>query len=482
VAICDTGLDTGHAEHLHPDFRSRVIALESYPISAELSPFIFNPGGDDGPADLDSGHGTHVAGSAVGSGAASASLAGLTKPIRGLGHRAKLVFQAVEQEVRWKNPADTLEYGRYLLAGIPDDLTSLFQSAYSKGARIHSNSWGGGDPGEYDSQCWQLDDFVWKHPDFCVLVAAGNDGTDADGDGIINATSVTSPATAKNCITVGATESLRRQFDSQRYGDWWPDDYPVPPFRHAPMANGPAQVVAFSSRGPTLLGRTKPEVVAPGTFVLSTRSRVLSPSQHGWAAFPESGEYFYMGGTSMATPLTAGAVACVREFLREWVGYENPSAALLKAALIGGATRLPNPGTRAPADDDQGYGLVNLDSIVASGVYFYDDVGGLNTGDVDEFSIRVRSSNRPLRVALAYTDFPGPSLVNNLNLILESPTGHLFTSAGSDDGILQLDDTNNTEVVRVASPSVGQWSVRIIGSSVPQGGQEYALMLSGDLG
>jgi hypothetical protein len=247
------------------------------------------------------------------------------------------------------------------------------------------------------------------------------------------------------------------------------------------MANGPTQVAAFSSRGPTLQGRAKPDVVAPGTFILSTRSRVLSPSQHAWGTFPESNLYFYMGGTSMATPLTTGAVACLREFLRDWVGYDNPSAALLKAALIGGATRLPNPGNAGSPDHDQGYGLINLDAIVADGVYFYDDELGQNTGDDDQFSILVASSSRPLRVALAYSDHPGPALVNNLNLILESPTGRVYTSAGSSDGVLLLDNTNNTELVRVANPSAGQWKVHVIASSVPHGPQRYALMLSGDL-
>src|SRR5439155_22064461 len=109
-------------------------------------------------------------------------------------------------------------YGRYLLAGIPADLKRLFSDAYSKGARIHSNSRGGGDPGSYDEQCRALDEFVWRHKDFCVVVAAGNDGTDSDGDGQINPMSMSSPGTAKNCITVGACENRRPEFDVESYG------------------------------------------------------------------------------------------------------------------------------------------------------------------------------------------------------------------------------------------------------------------------
>ena len=147
----------------------------------------------------------------------------------------------------------------------------------------------------------------------CILFAAGNDGTDRDGDGKINPGSVTSPGTAKNCITVGASENLRRGFDSQKYGTWWPGDYPAPPFKNAPMADDPEQVVAFGSRGPTADGRVKPDIVAPGTWILSTKSTNRSAAPPPAGPFPMSSKYFYMGGTSMATPLTAGLVAAVRQ-------------------------------------------------------------------------------------------------------------------------------------------------------------------------
>jgi len=273
IAVCDTGLDTGVKKPIHQDFSGRVAWIKSYPITADLAPFINNPGSDDGPADLDSGHGTHVAGSVLGDGTVSKDVSG-APTIRGLAYKARLFFQAVEQEMKWKPqyPGNS----RYILAGIPNDLTVLFGDAYQKKARIHSNSWGGGDPGAYDEQCEQLDRFVWDHKDFCVVVAAGNDGTDQDGDGKINPMSVTSPGTAKNCITVGACENRRPQFNGETYGAWWPRDYPVPPFRDDPMANNPQQVVAFSSRGPTQDGRVKPDVIAPGTFILSTRSTQIA--------------------------------------------------------------------------------------------------------------------------------------------------------------------------------------------------------------
>jgi hypothetical protein len=486
IAVCDTGLDTGEPTGIHPDFAGRVAWIKSYPITPDFNAYIKNPGGNDGAADFDSGHGTHVAGSVLGSGAASQGLAGTGGPIRGLAHAARLVFQAVEQELQWKNPADAQYYGRYLLAGIPADLGTLFADAYRKGARIHSNSWGGGDPGEYDEQSEQLDRFVWKRRTFCVLVAAGNDGTDADGDGKINPMSVTSPATAKNCITVGACENRRPGFNSETYGKWWPRDYPVAPYRNDPMANDSAQVVAFSSRGPTRDGRSKPDVVAPGTFILSTRSTQIAANNQAWAAFPPSKLYFHMGGTSMATPLAAGAVGLIREYLRRHKRVRSPSAALLKATLILGAQRLAGyAAAEAVLDGQQGFGRVDVDAVLAPArpatTAIRDVKPGLRTGDLRRYALKVKSNQAGLRVVLAYSDYPGPALVNNLNLIVTDPNG--VRHVGNQDGAsLTMDASNNVEVVQVRRPVAGDWTIEVVGSNVPQGPQPFALVWQAHLG
>ena len=475
IAVCDTGLDTGDAATVHPDFSGRIVTIKSYPITSDWNSIIFNAGANDGPADLDSGHGTHVSGSVLGNGTASAGGPAL---IRGHAYKAKLVFQAVEQEMNWRpNAPPKLKAERFILSGIPNNLGPLFQFAYSQGARIHSNSWGGGDPGAYDDQCRQFDEFAWKHKDFCFVIAAGNDGTDNDGDGKINLMSVTSPGTAKNCITLGACENLRPAFNSEKYGDWWPDDFPVAPFKGDPMANNAAQVVAFSSRGPTADGRVKPDVVAPGTFILSTRSTQIAPNNFAWAAYPTNKKYFYMGGTSMATPLTAGATALVREFLRTKKGVANPSAALVKALLIAGAQRLP--GT-APAgallDNHQGFGRVSLDRSMQRVVAVIEG-NGLATGQSSTLTINVPSTGKTLRIVLAYTDFPGDALVNNLNLVAADPSskGFVGNQSGSSSGTLALDTTNNVEVIEAKNAKKGNWTINVIASNVPSGPQDFAL-------
>ena len=156
--------------------------------------------------------------------------------------------------------------------------------------------------------------------------------------------------------------------------------------------------------------------MAPGTYILSTRSRLLAPNNFGYGRFGSSTLYMFDSGTSMATPLTAGAVAVVREYLRKTVKIASPSAALLKAALIAGAQPV-RPAT-VPPDNNQGFGRVNLDNLRSPHALLkamFIEGKGLATGALEERTVTVAQGGQPLKIVLAYSDFPGPRLVNNLN-------------------------------------------------------------------
>ena len=179
----------------------------------------------------------------------------------------------------------------------------------------------------------------------------------------------------------------------------------------------------------------------------------------------------------MATPLTAGAIALVREFLRTRQGIANPSAALMKALVIAGALRLP--GT-APAgtllDNAQGFGRVNLDRSFKQVVAAIEG-GKLATGHSAALTIAVPAAGKTLRIALAYTDFPGDTQINNLNLIATDPARQGFVGNRSSSGgdTLALDTTNNVEVIEVESAKRGAWTVSVIASNVPSGSQDFAV-------
>jgi subtilisin family serine protease len=113
---------------------------------------------------------------------------------------------------------------------------------------------------------------------------------------------------------------------------------PVPEYRQG--------MAAFSSRGPTDDGRIKPEVVAPGTDVISTKSSV---GGNVWASYAPNSRYCFGGGTSMATPLAAGAAALLRQYAAERAAITNPSAPLLKAMVVAARARArPRPVRQPP--------------------------------------------------------------------------------------------------------------------------------------
>jgi hypothetical protein len=206
---------------------------------------------------------------------------------------------------------------------------------------------------------------------------------------------------------------------------------------------------------------------------------MLAPNNFAWAPYPPNKKrYFHMGGTSMATPLTSGAVALLREFLRKKLGVAKPSAALVKALLVAGAERLPGTApARTLADNHQGFGRVNLDRSVRRTLVTVHGAG-LKTGQQSAIAIKVPAGKKTLRIALCYTDYPGPKLVNNLNLIVTDPSGKRYVgnqSGSSGSGTLTLDATNNTEVSEVPKAAAGTCTASVVASNVSKGPQDFAL-------
>jgi len=448
VAVADTGFDRGSTTDTHPAFTGRVKKL--YPL-----------GRPNDASDTD-GHGTHVCGSVLGNGTSTI----LNLSIQGTAPEATLVMQSV------------LDSGGGL-GGLPADLNDLFTTPYNDGIRIHSNSWGStiGD-GSYEAQASEVDNFVWNHRDMLICFAAGNAGADASSRGVIDNGSLTPPGTAKNCLTVGATENMRPDFNLTYGGGF---GFPADPIASDLVANNAEGMAAFSSRGPTQDGRVKPDVVAPGTAILSTRSRVATGT--GWQASNDP-LYFFDGGTSMATPLVAGCLALVREYLAKTQGRNNPSAALLKALFINAAHPITGqyvpPEVGSIPDNSEGFGRVNVGEVLAptGQVRFWDEGDGkqLDTGEEETRTVTVAAANQTIKATLVWADPAGSGLQNDLDLILRAANGteqHGNVPANS----TSFDRVNNVEKVTWSNVPIGDVQIITHANRITHAPQTYALVV-----
>lgn len=152
---------------------------------------------------------------------------------------------------------------------------------------------------------------AWNHG-IVVVVAAGNNGP--------KRMSVTSPGISRKVITVGSSD----------------DDKTV--------LLGGSRIHNYSGRGPTRRMIPKPDIVAPGSDIIS-----CCPPCYG-----KISGYTARSGTSMATPIVSGAAAV---FLSK---YPNMSNEQVKYYLQQTATDLHLP------RNQQGYGLLNMERLLTA--------------------------------------------------------------------------------------------------------------------
>lgn len=401
VGMADSGLDKGSISDLPPDLKSepgripRIVMLKSYA----------NRGVPDDPI----GHGTHMAATVVGNGQASGG------QFKGIAPGASLYFQALlDQNGNIK---------------IPDNLFNLFGPAYEAGVRIHVDGWGE-ENNTYGNHTAQVDNFVYEHPDFLPVFGAGNDGP--------GKSTLSVEANSKNALVVGSSQTVRPVFSSE--------------------AVDASLVAASSSRGPTQDGRSKPDVLAPGSSIISLKSSLTAGNYEANKA------YTIMAGTSMAAAVTGGALAILEEYLKSQEKISHPSSALLKALLINGA----RPVAGKYYSDLSGFGLLDLAGTILplkeGGFIIAQDQKNLGQGDVLEYRYPVRDAARPFKATLAWIDAASneasPGLVNNLDIEVIDPQGRVLM--GNDfQGKSAPDRKNNVEQVVISRPQVGQYTIRV---------------------
>ncbi|MDF2819741.1 MAG: hypothetical protein K0R15_182 [Clostridiales bacterium] len=246
IAVLDTGV------YPHKDFiyrRDRIVAFKDFVNDKDI------------PYD-DNGHGTHVAGIFGGDGSASGG------KYCGIAPNCNIIGVKVLDHSGNGNISD-------LLAG----LQWVINNKEKYNIRVVNISVGRVDENKEGEESALVKgvDATWNSG-LVVVVAAGNNGPAR--------MSVTTPGISRRIITVGASD----------------DDRQV-------NIRGNKKV-NYSGRGPTINLIQKPDVIAPGSNVVSC---MTDAKFYGKRRNPMRDTYTIKSGTSMSTPIVSGAVALLLE-------------------------------------------------------------------------------------------------------------------------------------------------------------------------
>jgi serine protease AprX len=276
-------IDTG--VYPHPDLNGRISAFKDF-VNKKTAPYD------------DHGHGTHVAGDIASDGISSNAL------YRGPAPGCNIIGIKV---------LDGSGSGR--LSTVIQGIQWCIENKDRHGIRIINLSLGSIPSQSYreDPVCQAVEQ-AWKQG-IVVCAAAGNDGP---GSGTIY-----SPGTDPAVITVGSMND-KNKIDFSGYS-----------------------VAGYSSRGPTIDNLVKPDVLSPGTNIISLLSPDSTLDRQNRRARVGK-EYLALSGTSMAAPVCSGIVALLLEAKSTLTPDE------VKNILKESARALPDA-----TDNDQGSGLID---------------------------------------------------------------------------------------------------------------------------
>lgn len=287
-------LDTG-IDAAHPALSSVMGAQAVFLAVGSQSPWF-----DDNASSTDDihSHGTHVGGIVMSTDAAYRGVAP-----GGVLLNAKCGYRLLYQ-------------GNYYGALEDADILAAADWAASQGADAMNLSFGGGATTDGSSALALAFDAAADDLGVSVAAAAGNAGPGAG--------TVITPADGFNVLTVGSLDD------------------------RGTTTHADNLISSFSSRGPLDDGRRKPDLCTPGSSITSCNN--------AWEG--AGADFVAKGGTSMAAPHAAGAMALLLDYASSW----RPEGV---RALLMGTTRNTSPYPAAP-DDTWGTGAADLAAAFTS--------------------------------------------------------------------------------------------------------------------
>ena len=372
----------------------------------------------------------------------------------------------------------------------------LFESLSQaeNGAKVIGGSWGRSYSGVYSSFCKDYDAILRDtFADVLFVTSSGNTGS----TGTIT---VQNPADCKNTLAVGSGLNYGNDIRSNELGIEYLADY--------------------SSKGPTADGRIKPDIVAPGHFLLTANANVDMVGECD-GGIPDSryggrGEGVrYVSGTSFAAPTVAGSAALIRQyFIEGWCTADrccgtkgcgssiSPSNSLMKALLLNGAVPMTGKVQRVPNgavldesftvyDGKQGFGRINLlNSVPLYGSNKLQLIAvndkPITHGNEYDYIVNIDTSNgcsSDLTVTLVWMDPPGATgclhcLVNDLDVSVEEIGGSSKTYYPN--GLNQRDKKNTVERIAINTSNGDRFRVLVKATNLVSE-QRYSLAIAGCL-
>lgn len=334
---------------------------------------------------------------------------------------------------------------------------------------LQSNSWGSAQTTAYTSVSQDLDLCLFDHSRISILQSQSNLGTQSSRP----------QAWAKNVIAIGGIKHLGTLSKSD---DNW---------------------TGGASIGPAADGRIKPDLA-------SFYDATLTTDQVGSPGYTTTNYYSSFGGTSGATPITAGHLG---QFYEIWhqgafgnatgssVFASAPQNTTAKAMLINTASQWTFSGaTHDLARTRQGWGHVDVRQMYdrRAQMLIVDESVVLANLQTSTHAFTVPAGTPELKVTMVYRDPPGTTSstlhrINNLDLRVTAPdatvywgnngllAGNYSTSGGSANAV------DTVENVFVQNPAAGTWSIEVIAAEVNQDGHtetgavdcDFALVASG---
>ena len=331
-------------------------------------------------------------------------------------------------------------------------------------AVFQTNSWGNPRVTTYTTISAEMDTILFDH-NILITQSQSNSGS----------TPSRPEAWAKNVVSVGGIQHFNTLTRA--------DD------RHG----------GSGSTGPASDGRIKPDL-----------SHFYDQTLAATTGAPTS--YTQFGGTSGATPITAGHFGLFFQMWNEGVFgpvrvpggtvFENrPRSTTAKAMLINTGLKYDFSGTGADLSRmKQGWGLADVGRLYDERERFFiiDGTDTITPLATNSYPMKVSGDEPDLRVTLVYIDPAGsPSAskhrINDLTLKVTSPSGVVYWgNNGLEAGNVSTpggtaNDLDTVENVFIVSPEGGVWTVEVIAAEINQDGDPstpaldavYSLVVAG---